>query len=181
MNHARETRYRHSLRVAKVARALAKHYRADAKKAEIAALLHDCSRFLTPDEMLKKAKELEWKIDKVQRKNPKLLHADLSAHFAKELFGITDPEILSAIRSHTVGSGRMSKLDKIVYLADHIEPKRDFRGVAKIRKLAFKNLDLAVIESLNSMIEFIRAEGLPIYRQTIKTRDSLLKQKNGRH
>lgn len=181
MKHARELeallppeRFKHSLRVADTAKKLAKHYGVDSEKAEVAALLHDCSRFLDPEGMLKKAEELGLAIDKIQRKNPKLLHAGLSAHFAGELFCVTDPEILSAIASHTVGNNRMSKLDKIIYLADHMEPERDFEEAEKIRKLAFENLDRAIIESLNSMIEFVKAQGLPVCQQSIDTLNSLL-------
>lgn len=170
-------RVKHSLRVAEIAKELAKHYGVDSEKAEVAALLHDCSRFLDPAGMLKKAEDLGLTIDKIQRKNPKLIHAGLSAHFAKKLFCVTDPEILSAIASHTVGNNRMSKLDKIIYLADHMEPERDFEEAEKIRKLAFENLDRAIIESLNSMIEFVRAQGLPVCQQSIDTLNVLKNDK----
>lgn len=169
-------RFLHSKRVAETARLLARHYRANEEKVALAALLHDCSRFLTAPQMLEKALELKFEIDPVQRVQPKLLHADLSAHYAKEVFGITDPETLSAIRSHTVGNKNMSLTDKVVYLSDHIEEGRDYPEFQKIKTLAFTNLTQAVIESLNATIKFVESRGLPVCQKTIENRDSL---KNG--
>ena len=167
-------RFEHSIRVTKIAEQLAIHYQADNHKVQIAALLHDCSRFLDPDQMLKKAEELKFLIDPVQKKEPKLLHARLSAYFAKHQFGVSDQEILRAIESHTVGNNNMSLIDKIVYLADHIEDERNYKGIEKVKRLAFENLDQAVVESLNSMIDFIRSQDSPVHKKTIESRDRLL-------
>ncbi|NQU17897.1 MAG: HD domain-containing protein [Candidatus Saganbacteria bacterium] len=171
-------RFAHSLRVVKIAKALALNYNIEGDKVALAALLHDCSRFLSPAEMLKKANSLGFIIDEVERDEPRLLHAELSAYFAQNDYGIEDPEILSAIRSHTVGNTKMSMTDKIVYLADHIEDERDYVGLEKVKSLAFKNIDLAVIESLNSMIQFIKSLGKPVFHKTIASRDNLLGQLN---
>lgn len=169
-------RFAHSLRVVKIATALALYYNIKRDKVAVAALLHDCSRFLGRKEMLKEAESLGLEIDKAERKEPKLLHAKLSEHYARQIFSIKDEEILSAIRSHTVGNTSMSLTDKIVYLADHIEEKRNFKEVERIRRLAFKNLDRAVAESLDSMIKFIGSRGLPVSKKSLESRDAL---KNG--
>ncbi|MFC1495837.1 bis(5'-nucleosyl)-tetraphosphatase (symmetrical) YqeK [Candidatus Margulisiibacteriota bacterium] len=167
-------RFRHSKRVAKLAENLAKHYRVDIFKAKTAALLHDCSRFLIPGQMLTKARALGYKIGKIEEFEPKLLHADLSAYYAKKKFGIKDKGILRAIRSHTVGSARMSLLDKVVYLADHIEENRNFKGVAEVKRKAYKDIDQAVIGSLGIMINHLTKIGHPLHQLTIKSRNNLI-------
>ncbi len=167
-------RFEHSLRVEKIAVALARKYRVSTKKAGLAALLHDYSRKFTREELLKQAKKFGLKIDPIRKFEPKLFHAELSALLVKRDFGITSPEILEAIKKHTVGAPKMTKLEKIIYLSDHIEEGRDFCGVKKTRRLAFKNLDQAVIESTSNMLEYLLKEGLPIYPGTIQTRNYYL-------
>ena len=170
-------RFEHSLRVEKTAVALARRFKVSIQKASIAALLHDCARKYNRAQMLKQAQALGFKIDPVSRFEPKLLHADLSAHLAKKVFGINSPEILGAISRHTIGASAMSKLDKIIYLADHIEEGRDFKGVEKVRSLAKKDLNQAVIESTSNMLKFVLEKGLPIHPGTIETRNYYLFKK----
>jgi predicted HD superfamily hydrolase involved in NAD metabolism len=167
-------RFEHSLRVEKTAAALARRFKVAVHKARIAGLLHDCSRKYNRAQMLTAARRLKLKIDPVSEFEPKLLHAQLSAHLAKKNFGVNSTEILGAIRRHTVGAPAMSKLDKIIYLADHIEEGRDFSGVNKVRSLAKKDLNRAVIESTSNMLKFLLAKGLPIHPGTIETRNYYL-------
>lgn len=167
-------RYEHSLRVERSALALAKHYRVPVSKASTAALLHDCSRFLSPEQMLAKAAALGLKIGKMEKFQPKLLHARLSAIFARKLFKVKDRQVLAAIERHTVGAEKMSRLDQIVYLADHIEEERDYKGVGEVRKLAYKNIDAAVAASTSRMIAALLKKGLPVFEETIKTRNAHL-------
>jgi len=114
------------------------------------------------------------KIDPIQKQEPKLLHAELSAHLASLEFGVRSSEILSAIKKHTTGSPNMTKLEKIIYLADHIEEGRDFAGVNTMRRLAFNNLDKAILESASNMLKYLLEAGLPIYSGTIETRNYYL-------
>ena len=167
-------RYVHSLAVEKVAQELALHYRTHEEKAAVAGLLHDCSRRYDGEELVKKAEEAGLHLDPVQRFEPKLIHAPLSAYIAKEEFGVSDPEILLAIERHTVGAEDMSDLEKIIYLADHIEPGRDYDGVDIIRDLAFKNMDEAIAQCTGSMIKELLERGLPIYPLTVRTRNFYL-------
>lgn len=176
-NNLSEKRFNHSLRVAEIAVRLAEHYNQNSEKAYIAALLHDCSRFLKPHQMLKYAKSLNYEIEETELNEPKLLHASLSAYFAKRDYKIEDEQILSAISSHTVGNPKMSSLDKIVYLADHIEQERSYNGVERVRELAYQNLDLAVIESMNCMLEFLRIENKPVSKKTISNKQNIENQK----
>src|SRR3989339_1311160 len=131
-------RYEHSLRVEKAAVELAGKYGVSSEDASIAGLLHDCSRKYTKQEMLEVAKKIGLEIDPIRKLEPKLFHAEISAYLAEKEFGIKSKEVLQAIRSHTVGSANMTTLDKVVYLADHMEEGRDFIGVARIRGLAYE-------------------------------------------
>lgn len=168
-------RFEHSLRVSQLARKLAQKWGADPDQAETAGLLHDCSRFLDSPGMLKLAQEFGYQIDPIERFQPKLLHARLAADLARKDHGISDPEILKAIAEHTVGSEDMSTLSKIIYLADHMEEGRDFKGVEKVRKLAEQDLDLAVAESTGQMIRYLLDSEQPIFEGTIRTRNHFLK------
>lgn len=167
-------RLKHSENVVSCAAELASHWGVSKEKASIAGLLHDASRFMKPSEMLDKAKELGFPVGAVETSEPKLLHARLSAHIAKTEFGINDSEILQAIERHTIGAEDMSALDKIVYIADHIEPDRDFVGVERIRELALKDLDKGIVESTSAMIEALVKLGAPIHQGTVATRNYYL-------
>jgi len=167
-------RFEHSLRVSRLSRELAQKWGVDPVKAETAGLLHDCSRYLDGPGLLELARELNYKIDPIERYQPKLLHARLAADLARRDFKIADPEILKAIAEHTVGSEDMSALSKVIYLADHMEEGRDFKGVEKIRELAQKDLDLAMAESTGQMIRYLLDSEQPIFEGTIRTRNHFL-------
>jgi len=167
-------RYKHSLRVEAAALALASRHKVNCKKASIAALLHDCSRFLSRKQMLEKGFAWGLAVGPIEKLEPKLLHAKLSAVIALRDFKIKDKQILSAIKLHTVGAEKMSTLDKIIYLADHIEGERGYKEVKKVRKLAFLDLDSAIVESTSSMIRHLLGENMPISCETINTRNAHL-------
>lgn len=167
-------RFEHSLSVQRVAIDLARHHGIPEEKARLAGLLHDSARWMDRLELLAKAEELEMDIHPIQRLEPKLLHAPLSAWMAQEEFGIQDQQILSAIARHTAGAENMSSLDKIIYLADHIEPKRNFWKVDLVRSLAYKNMNSAIVECASSMIRYLVDKGLAIFPPTILTRNYYL-------
>lgn len=170
----KKDRFAHTLRVEKTALALAKHYGANEKKTSLAALLHDCGRAVEGRKLLGEAKKYGLKISAIEAFQPKLIHARLGAAVAKKVFGARDAAVLSAIAKHTVGGDKMGLLDKIIYLADHIESGRRYKGVEKVRKLAFKNMDMAIIGSLGLMINCLTEKGLPLCEQTVRTRNNLL-------
>jgi len=169
-----QERYEHSLRVIVQAEELSRRYKVAEDKARLAALLHDCSRYLDREGMLKMARELGLKIDPIEELEPKLLHARLAADIAQQKFGVTDAEVLLAIKSHTVGRPQMSELEKVVYLADHIECGRDYPGVDQVRKLALTDMDQAILASTGNMIKHLLDLNLPIFEGTIETRNWFL-------
>ncbi len=168
------SRFRHSLRVRDTVIRLSRFHKVNLKKASVAGLLHDVSRYMDRPALLKAAQRLKMKIDPVSRLEPKLLHAQLSARIARERFGIKDPLILRAIRLHTLGSTDMHILDKIVYVADHIEEGRAHRGVKKARKLAASNIDLAIAEIATSTIKYLLGKGVPVHPRTYEVRNHYL-------
>lgn len=133
-------RYIHTLGVMQEAIELAKRYNADIKKAEIAGLLHDNAKCMTKEDLRKFISENLPDLDKNELKNYKTLHAPVGAYFAKEKFKISDPEIISAIRWHTLGRVNMTLLEKIVFLADKIEKNtRDIEYRNQIIKILDEN------------------------------------------
>lgn len=135
--------WKHSVRVSKAAVELAERFGVDARKAEIAGLLHDYARGIPKGELPRSAAELGIEVDDVARQFPYLLHAEVGARLAASELGIEDEDVLEAIANHTVGRPRMSNLEKIVYLADMIEPERAFKGVEELRRVAASDLDVA--------------------------------------
>ncbi len=111
--------------------------------------------------------ELGMEVDYVERRQPILLHAKMGAYFAEHKYGITDPEILEAIRLHSTGAPDMTELDMVVYLADLIEPGRDFDGVEKLRKVCFENLEKAMVKSYANTIEYLLDNKLLIHPDCI--------------
>lgn len=174
----REDRFEHSVNVMECAVKLSVCYKEDPDKAAIAGLLHDCARFLEPEEMLRLCEKLDIISDDVRKENPKLLHDVLGVFFAEKEFGVSDPEILSAIRSHTTGSENMTRLQKIVFLADFIEPGRKFKGVEELRDLAFEDLDKAVLKALDHTIRFVLKKGQLLHMDTVNARNWLLRDIN---
>ncbi len=148
-------RFNHSVAVYETALALAKIYDADEKKVAISALLHDCGREIASRDNLMKAKELGLQIDDVEKNQPILLHAKLGVYCAQHKYGVEDSEILEGIRYHTTGKAGMSKLAKIVYLADMLEPARDFPGVDHLRQVAKEDLERCLFEGFTTTIKYL--------------------------
>lgn len=167
-------RYQHSLGVADTAVILAKRFGYCVEKAKIAGLMHDCARVFSNDELLHMAKELEIQVGEIERKSPVLLHAYVGAVIVEKAYGIVDVEIQQAIRKHTTGGICMGVLDKIIYLADVIEPSRNFPGVEKLRELAMQDLNVAVLAALDQSILHIIMQKSLIHPDTIIARNELL-------
>ena len=159
-----EKRYLHTVGVAKEAVKLADMYDEDAEKAYTAALLHDIAKEMPNSSKLNMARAVGIKIDEELEKMPHLLHGALGAQIAKVDFGIDDEYILDAIRYHTTGRANMTNLDKIIYLADLIEPNREiYEGLSLIRQKAYDNLDEAVHEGIKDSIAYVEKKGEPVY------------------
>lgn len=148
-------RFTHTQGVAEESVKLAKTHGADEKKAYLAGLLHDCAKDYSSKEKLKMCDKYGIELDEILVNQTDLTHPFLGAEVAKDMFGVTDEEVLGAIRYHTTGRENMTKLEKIVYLADFFEPSRQyFDGINEIKQLAYKDLDAAVAYSLNNTIEY---------------------------
>ncbi len=165
-----EKRFVHSIGVEYTAATLAFKHGADVEKARVAGLLHDCAKCLPADEKLKKCKKYGLPISKVEKANPDLLHGKLGAYFAKEKYGVSDEEILSAITYHTTGHPDMCLLDKIIFVADYIEPnRRMIRELTEIRKEAYEDLDKCIIHILKNTLEYLDTGSAVIDDMTQKT------------
>lgn len=173
-----ERRWQHTLGVAEAAVRLANRYGGDAGKAELAALLHDYAKAWPIERQARMIKEqgLSQDLDLLDY-DKELWHAPAGAWAVKHELGVTDEEVLDAIRYHTSGRERMSLLDRIVCLADYIEPGREYPGVDAIRKLAEQNLTEALIASFTSTIAYLLEQGKRIYPLTVIARNSLIAER----
>ena len=176
--------YRHTLGVAETAAKLALAYGADREKAYLAGLVHDYAKELEPALLRQKAEDLQLSLDPVTlSEGHKLLHAPVGAALAREELGIVDPEISSAIFYHTTGRAGMSVLEKVVYLADFIEPNREFAAVGRLRELSRRSLDRAVLAAVDLTITLVLQRGLMLHPDSVALRNDLIalirKQGNG--
>jgi predicted HD superfamily hydrolase involved in NAD metabolism len=143
---------------------------ADIKKADMAGLLHDCAKYLTSTEKLDYAKEYGISVSEYERKNPELIHAKLGAYIAKDKYGIDDPEILSAITWHTTGKPDMTLLEKIIFIADFIEPGRfKAQNLDEIRALAFRDLDQCLLKILSDTVSYLETRNIVTDPMTKRT------------
>lgn len=172
MSYLDHRRIPHVLGTEQEAIRLAERYGADVEKARRAALLHDCTKRLDMDEQLALCKQYDIQLDELERQALKLLHAKTGAAVARDVFGVDD-EIYSAIWYHTTGRANMTKLEKIIYLADYIEPSRNFPGVDKLRKVCYEDLDRGLLLGLEMTIEEMTAIGSPVHHATVEARDAL--------
>ncbi len=172
------SRYNHVMGVVSTAKSLAMHYNYNVEKAEIAALCHDIAKNIDDNEMLEILNNNNITLSIDEKNNKSIWHAIIGPIIVIEAFNIKDEEILNAIRWHTTGRENMSILEKIIYLADMIEPLRDFNGVEDIRINAFESLDNAMIKALTHTTTYLLNKGFAIDVNTIKARNYLLYTKN---
>ena len=161
-------RVRHSLLTVREAIRLAEKHGVDTQKARLCALVHDCAK-VRKDLLAEYFGKYGFVPTAEETENPYMIHARLGAVVAKAEYGIDDEEILRAIELHTLGSPDMTALDKIIFLADKLEPSRNYRKIASIRKLAFTDLDAAVAAVIRNNIAYTRSCGKPIHPSTITT------------
>lgn len=172
-------RYEHTVGVMKTAIKLAEKYRVDPKKAELAAIFHDYAKFRPKTEMAEIIVNQGME-PLLLKYNSELWHAPVGAYLVEKEAGITDGEILDAIRYHTSGRPHMTTLEKIIYLADYIEPGRHFPGVDEVRELAEVNLNGALIQAMKNTIVFLLKKNQPVYPDTFAAYNHLLiSEENG--
>lgn len=168
-----EYRYVHTLGVAFTSASLAMRYEADVDRALLAGLLHDCAKCIPNDEKYALCEQWGVELSEIERRNYSLVHAKLGAEMAKRKYGVEDEEILDAIRTHTTGAPGMSLMQKIVYVADLIEPDRDDRipDIGRTRAIAFEDIDEAVYIVVRRSIKYLEKAGREIDAASLETFD----------
>jgi predicted HD superfamily hydrolase involved in NAD metabolism len=172
-------RWQHTLGVVETAVRLAAKYGADPQKAELAAVLHDYCKYWPIDRQIEILRSNPDMPQDLLDYDPQLLHSHVGAWVAREELGVDDEEVLDAIRWHTSGRVGMTTLDKVICLADYIEPGRDFPGVAEIRRLAASSLERALVAGFDSTIQFLIQRGKKIYPLTVMSRNGLIAETEG--
>lgn len=167
-------RYKHVLGVEETAVKMAERYGVDVDKARTAALLHDCAKDFDDGALLAMAENHNLPIDAVSRQAPQLLHGPAGAIVARAEYGVSDQEIFDAITYHTTGRPEMSALEKIIYLADYIEPGRNFPGIAPIRQAAMENLNRGVYLALTHTIAYVLQNDGLVDPLSVAARNELL-------
>lgn len=156
-------RYEHTIGVMYTAASLAMAYECSIEDAMTAGLLHDCAKCIPNEEKIRLCRKHDIAITDVEHKNPYLLHAKLGAFLAKTEYGIKKSDILHAIQVHTTGESNMSLLDKILYIADFIEPGRDKApNLPYVRKLAFEDINACVAQVLDDCLRYNQQRGITI-------------------
>lgn len=180
--HLTKERYHHTVGVAYTAMSMAMKYNPQPDnnefmiKAEVAGLLHDCAKCMDNDKKIRICNKNQISYSKIEAENPYLLHGKVGAYIARKEFDILDEDILNAITWHTTGRPDMSLLEKIIFVADYIEPsRRPIPELNLIRQLAFTDIDQAVIKILENTLKYLNEKGNPIDDMTQKTYDSYIR------
>lgn len=176
--HVRDTlseqRFKHVQGVVQCAADLARRQGVDVDKAVCAAWLHDVAKEYSDEQLLKLAEDFGIILTEIEMNTPQLWHAIVGARLVRRLFDITDLDVLAAIRFHATGRADMSPLEKVVFLADVIEPSRSFAGVERLREMADDDFDAALLKALNDTIRHVvEREGL-LHPDTVAARNDIL-------
>ncbi len=167
-------RVQHSLGVRDTAAEMARIHGAGVEQAAVAGLLHDCARSLPAEKLLELALRFNIHVSRVDMALPVILHAPVGAELARREFGVNDEAILRAISLHTLGDAHMSILDKVLFVADKVEPGRCFSGVERIRALARSDLDQALLACYDLSITYAIRCGDPVHPVMIDARNALV-------
>lgn len=169
-----EKRFKHVLGVEKAALELAEKYDCDKTKTSLAALLHDYAKEVADEVFLALIDQKDLNPD-LKNWGNNIWHGLVGAHLIAADFGLVDQEILQAIQRHTIGADEMTLLDKVLYVADYIEPGRDFPDVDEARAIARQNLDKAVAFETAQTVAHLAKKGIPIHPQTLETYNSYVR------
>lgn len=167
-------RYEHTLGVEKSAIELANINGADLYKVKIAALAHDLAKEIPIEEQKRILQSRNIEIDEISNLTPQVLHGFVSAVMLKEIFKVNDQEILNAVGYHSTGRKQMSLIEKIIYIADYIEPNRNYNGVEELRIVTRQNIDRGVLMGLNNTIKLLVERNGVIHPDTIDARNYLV-------
>ena len=158
---------------------LARRWGGDVESARRAAILHDCTKYLEMEDQLQLCRKYGIVLDDLEQQAVKLLHSKTGACVARDVYGAND-QIYWAIFWHTTGKEDMTLLEKILYIADYMEPNRDFPGVERLRELAYTDLDQAVLAGCEMSIQEMKDRNLPVHPNTLRARDWLRKESTGK-
>ena len=178
MSYLKPKRMPHVLGTAEEAARLARRYGADETQARVAGLLHDCTKKLDMAEQLALCGQYGIVLDPLEQKALKLLHAKTGAAIARHVYGVDDG-VYQAILYHTTGRAGMSLLEKILYLADYIEPSREFANdpdVVRLRETVYEDLDRGLLLGLTMTIDEMVGMGNPVHHDTLDARDDLIEK-----
>ena len=165
-----EDRYAHTMGVMYTCAALAMVHGCDLTQAQTAGLLHDCAKCIPNKKKLKMCSQHKIPVTEFEQTHPFLLHAKLGAYVAKAKYGVTDQEILSSITWHTTGKPDMTLLEKIVYIADYMEPgRKELPNMMDVRHLAFEDIDKCLYRILRDSLVYLKAQDMPIDQTTEET------------
>ncbi|MDN3449238.1 bis(5'-nucleosyl)-tetraphosphatase (symmetrical) YqeK [Planococcus sp. APC 3906] len=171
-----ENRYNHVLGVLGTAVELAKRFNVPEEKVQVAAILHDVAKF--SDRQWMQSVIISQKMDPLLLDyHAELWHAPVGAYVASYEFGVNDEDVLNAIRYHTTGRAGMSDLEKIIYVADMVEPNRKFTGVDELRQLKEQGLDVMMEVCIKHSIEFLVSKNQPVFPDSLKCYEYFTKQK----
>lgn len=173
-------RFEHSIQVAAVARELAEYYGLDPEKAYLTGLLHDYAKGISSEDLLIIAEENQLIEDKEDSLIPDILHAPVGACLLEKELEIEDQDILKAVRVHTMGSLDMNDFDKIIFLADMLEPGRGYPGMERLKCLSLRNLDEAMQFGLDSTIKYCIDQKRLLHPRTIEVRNDFLQRTRNR-
>lgn len=173
----KKSRFHHTLRVTDMAMSIAKVCGLSVEKAEIAGLFHDLAKNLSHDELLDYIKTYDVELDELVMRNLYLAHGMVAAEIAYRDYGIEDQDIIQAIAYHTIGGVQLSALAKVIYVADYIEPKRNFEGVEAIREVALSGaLDEALLMTIENQMTFLLKGHREIHPNALQMRNELVRQ-----
>ena len=170
-------RYIHTLGCADTARELALLTGEDPERAYLAGLLHDCAKGMSHEEQLAYGRKYGYEPDETTLLALQILHAPVSAVMAQREYGITDMGILDAVRYHTTGRVGMSVLERIIFVADLIEPNRDYDGVDKLRKLVREDFAAGTVKAFDSSIGFVLEKGELVHPDSVLARNDLIRER----
>lgn len=159
-------RFQHTLGVERTAREMARAFGEDEEKAALAGLLHDCAKCMPLSQMVKAAKHAD--VDPVMKESKALMHAVAGRCVAESVYGVKDEDVLGAIRWHTTGRAGMTRLEKIIYLADMIEPgRKPYPGLEELRAQCMRDLDGAMHAALRMSLEHVQKQGKTLHPDTL--------------
>lgn len=163
-------RYEHTLGVEYTAAALAMRYDASIMNARLAGLLHDCAKCLSNEKKISICTKHNIKMNEIEKRNPFLLHAKVGSFLAMDEYHVKDQDVINAILNHTTGRPGMSLLEKIIFVADYIEPgRKQAPNLTEIRKLAFINIEQAFVKILQDTLNYLENSDGEIDPMTAKT------------